>query len=209
MAHHKDPLREVALHLRALLQEEGHIQGALRLPLVGEVRRRGPDRQVEEEGLRVPVLARRDRQEEHELRHHRHLPGAPAPPQAGLRRPLRAHGLHLLRLLRGQPHGRAHLVGLPAARGPRRLGQGRLPHGGPAGEEAQGGAQRRGRGARGEGGVPAQGAGGRGPRAGGRRARGPHPGASGPGQGRGRRRRRGRQRHARGCGRGRQRHARR
>lgn len=47
---------EVKVRVRVVLQEEGHLQGAVRLVTEAQVLRCQPHRQMEETGLREPVL---------------------------------------------------------------------------------------------------------------------------------------------------------
>ncbi|CAK0909835.1 unnamed protein product [Prorocentrum cordatum] len=77
-----DSLRALTLCVRAVLQEEGDLAGALRLAAQGEARRRNAYRKVEEARIRVSLFLAGDRQAEHELWHHLHLQSPPPPPQA-------------------------------------------------------------------------------------------------------------------------------
>jgi len=97
----QNPPLEIPLHLRPLLQEEGDIEGALRVLPPREVGRRQPDSQVEEIGVRAALLPAVHKQNGQQLGERVHLQGSQGQPgggQAGGMREMRVQGLRFRRL---------------------------------------------------------------------------------------------------------------
>merc|ERR1712203_606653 len=67
---------EIQIYLRPLLSVEGHFKRAVRVLPEGKVRRPEPDSQVEEAGIREPLLPAMHPNQRHKFRHQLHLQSA-------------------------------------------------------------------------------------------------------------------------------------
>lgn len=101
-----DMPRAVAVRVRAVLQAQGHLEGAVRVATEGEIRGQDADCQVEEERLREAVLSAVHSEHGDGAREHVHLPGAAV--DAGeeqRRRGGRVQEVRALRMQRLRKHG--------------------------------------------------------------------------------------------------------